>query len=86
MIGKRFAVCPLAPGCLWWEGLGHSQHVKHVTQPVKRYAKSTDAKNFASQHANEYNNGLVVVDTYRDKVWDSKWYPVSDTGEWGEDE
>jgi hypothetical protein len=86
MIGKRFAVCPLAPGCLWWEGLGHSQHVKHVTQPVKRYAKSADAKNFASQHANEYNNGLVIVDTYQDKVWDGEWMAISDTGEWGKNE
>jgi len=86
MIGKRFAVCPLAPGCMWWEGLGPSLHVKHVTQPVKRYANSRDAKNFTRQHANEYNNGLVVVDTYRDKVWDDGWLPISDTGEWGKDE
>lgn len=79
----RYAVCPLAPGCMWWEGLGHSRHVKHVSAPVKQFKTANGAQNYARKHANAYNNGLVVVDTAQESVWDASWCNIDDCGNWG---
>lgn len=76
---KRYAICPIAPGCLWWNGLGYNKHVNHLLEPVKEFAGLGPARKYARKHANDYNNGLAIVDTNKDLVdWGGSYAAVWD--------
>lgn len=63
----RYAVCPQSPGNLWWQGYG-VEHLKGVSNPVKRFATSKGARNYAKKKAMDYEYGLVVVDSEKGLV------------------
>lgn len=81
----RYAVCGLYPGCMWWEGLGASRHIKHVSAPVKRFKTPTGAQNYAVKNSRHFSQGLVVVDTQTKRVWDGCWLAIDSCGNWGDD-
>ena len=66
---KRYQVCPISPGNLWWEAFGQNSHLQNVAGPVAGFATEKGARNYAQRHANDYNHGLAVVD-YREELVD----------------
>lgn len=65
---KRYAVCPQSPGNMWWQAFGHNSHLQGVSSPVKEFATAKGAKNYAKKRANDFDYGLVVVDTDKELV------------------
>lgn len=63
----RFAVCPQSPGNMWWQAFG-LEHLQGVSNPIKRFKTPSAARNYAKKWAQNYDFGLVVVDTEKELV------------------